>query len=152
MAQHKARAIATENPSEVAIEITTKGEGEVVEVVRQLAPEGFPTDLVPQLADYMARGFNSAYERLSPDTIDLEDYAQARGRRTDPEVEEEAQAATRLLKQLPHLTFSKVVGRVCRFKGVIAGHRCSKKCTDRIRRAVKEYAARQEIETLTKAE
>jgi len=109
--------------------------------MREPAPTGIPSKLLPQLADFFLRGFEAARARFSP-PISLEGFdVESRGRPVEDEAEREGREAARLRNE--GLTFGQIARQVCRYRGR-PGHRCKKPCADRIRQAHQSYLRREE--------
>jgi hypothetical protein len=150
MGQGNARPISGQNPSEIAIGLFDENRETPLEVIREVAPAGFPSALLHHLADFMARGFNAACNRQPERVLDLSEFAPSpRGRRTDPEIERRGQQAAKLHKE--GLTYGQIASRLCP-KRQCKGHHCVKKCADRIRQEAKSYETKQELERLGNAE
>jgi hypothetical protein len=149
MARYRAKPAETQDGQQVAIEIVSEGKEQAPELLRVSAPDGFPPERLHQLADYWVQGFNAACARLDPDVVDLSDFApETRGRPIEPEVEEEGREAAKLREQNPHLRWRQIARKVCRVKATTMGHRCDRKCDDRVRQAVNVYRQRQEVKDL----
>ena len=162
MGRYRAKPVTTQSDLEVVVEILSEGQQQPSEVIRVPAPEGFPPERLHELADYWARGFNEACERLrgdivaeEPETItcvDLSKFAASlRGRPSDPKLARIGREATKLHQQNPKLSWRRIALKVCPRKAQ-AGHHCSKKCADRIRQAAEQYEYQQDLEKLSRGE
>jgi hypothetical protein len=109
-------------------------DGELVEGFVEPVPDDFPPELVPHLADFMARGINAAMVALRAKPQDW--LRRARGRPIAAAVQQLGQEAARLRKE--GLTYGQIALRLCPRKAE-PGHRCGKNCADRIRQAAKAY-------------
>jgi hypothetical protein len=155
MAQPQARPIITDESSEIAIGIFDEDTETPAEVLRHPAPQGFPADLRPHLADFMARGFNVAIARRDADETQedvpsLADFAPSpRGRPTEAETEREGREGAKF--RANGLTYGEIARHVCRYRST-PHHRCKKPCTDRIRQAVETHQTRVELERLSRGD
>jgi hypothetical protein len=150
MRQGVARPISSENPLEVAIEVFDEGKNMPSRVVRRTAPVGFPPDLLPHLADFMAQGFNAACDPEVDRVLDLSDFAPSpRGRRSNPDNESRGQQAAKLHSE--GLSYRDIAKELCPEKGH-KGHKCKKKCADRIRQNAEAYKQKEFLERLAQGE
>jgi hypothetical protein len=146
MGQRRARPIQNQNPLQITVEIYEEGRETPVDVLRQPPPNGFPTELLHHLSDFMARGFNAAQEPIS-----LVDFGIRERRPRDDESEREGYECARLHKQHPTYSYTRIARQVCRYRNK-RDHRCGNKCADRIRQAMKQYEMREEVEKIGKGE
>jgi hypothetical protein len=106
-----------------------------VRVFEEPAPQGFPKELLGHLADYMARGFNRAIrERALIKRL----HSRPVGRPIDPEVQRIGKLAAKLRKEQPQKSWGEIALQSCPKRGQ-SGHRCRKKCADRIQQAAKPF-------------
>jgi hypothetical protein len=132
-------------PLQISVEICLNGKKETLV---ESAPEGFPKDLLPHLADFLKRGFNAACERLSCETFpSLAGLAlDPRGRLIDPEVERIGREAFKLHQE--GLTYGQIARKVCTKRGQPGHNPCRKRCADRIRQAARQYENREYLRKL----
>jgi hypothetical protein len=150
MSQGKARPISSQNPSEVAIGIFNEGRDIPSKVIREPAPVGFLPELLPHLADFMARGFNAACDPEPDKVLDLSQLVPSpRGRRSDSDAELRAQQAVKLHSE--GKTYRQIALRLCP-KKQLKTHRCNKKCADRIRQEAKFYESKRYLDRLGQGE
>ena len=147
MNRGRARRILSQNPSEIVIGVFEGGKDVPHKVIREIAPDGFPVDLLPHLADFMARGFNAAYADEGLDPSDF--MSSPRGRRSHPAIEQRGLQAAKLRKE--GYTYGEITIRLCPERPQ-EGHRCNKKCVDRIRQEAKFYELKQDLERLARGE
>ncbi len=147
MGQRTARPIQNQNPSQITVEIYEEGKENPVEVLREPAPDGFPSELLHHLGDFMARGFNAAQE---PKQVSLDDFVTVERRPRDDESEREGFEGARLREK--RLSFGQIALQVCRYRKKKRRHHCDKGCADRIRQNVKQYKLREEVEQMSKGE
>jgi len=114
-------------PTQVEIKVVVHGE---TETLRQPVPKGFPSELIPVLADYMRRGFEACRERLegkeAPSLAPF--FTPLRGRAPKPELEGLGREIDTQLKA--GRGYGQIAIRICPNKDK---HVCGIKCKDRIR-------------------
>jgi hypothetical protein len=154
MVSKKKRARKTDVASQIQVEVSVNEEKKVF---LEPAPEGFPLELFPHLADFWKRGYNSylagrqtAEVGDDAEVVNLSDVAAPlSGRPVDYAVQERARKATALRRQ--GLSYGKIALQLCPER-VDRHHRCVKNCADRIRQAVKAYKIREDLERLSRGE
>jgi hypothetical protein len=150
MRQGKARPINSHDLSEIAIELFDENRDMRLEVIRETAPAGFPPELLHYLADFMARGFNAAFDDQVERVLDLSDLVPSpRGRRSNSDAELRAQQAVKLHNE--GKTYLQIALRLCP-KKQLKTHRCNKRCADRIRQEAKLYETKRYLDRLGQGE
>jgi hypothetical protein len=140
-------------PFQIQVEVSLDG-GKKVFV--EPAPEGFPPELFPHLADFWKRGFNATIPCSDTHSADqpvkevsLAEFAEPRGRPIDDESEREGREAAKLRRE--GLSFGQIALRVCRHRNE-RRHRCKKPCNDRIRQAMQQYESREELKKIARGD
>ena len=142
-------------PVQIPIEITINDERKVL---LEPAPEGFPPELFPHLADFWKRGFTAALVHRGDSGAhggeegpSLAEFAEPlSGRPLDPDVQARGRKAVALREK--GLTYGKIALQLCPER-THSHHRCGgKKCADRIRQEANEYLNRKAIEDLQRGD
>jgi hypothetical protein len=123
------------------------------------APEGFPPEFFPHLAEFWKRGFTACLRRREAQAKDADECLQKvdlsalaaplSGRPANPEIQKRGKLASELHEQ--GLTYGEIALQLCP-RRTERHHRHSKKCADRIQQEAKDYENRGAIRDLTKPE
>lgn len=145
MTKRKSRADEGEKPPQIVrVEIPVLGEKEPV-VLEEPAPKGFPPNLLRYLAEYLERGFRAGHAHKAQEMPDIDELAfepTKQRRPPDPRVDEQGRLGAKLRRQ--GLTYGEIAVRLCERRGK-PGHRCGKRCSDRIRQAIKTRERQEEV-------
>src|SRR5215472_6201683 len=110
MGKFRARPVSSGNPSQIAVGIFLDSNDKPLYLLREAVPEGVAPELLHYLAEYMAKGYNTAREETEIPPLD-EFIIPMRGRSIDPEVQERGQKAAKL--KATGLTWGKVAMKLC---------------------------------------